>query len=166
MFAQEPGHHEVCPICLWEDDLAQLEASREGLNDRGENAATMSYRIRTLDDEWMWVRTTGRVIAPTNRYPGICLMIRFCEVRACLRQSLVVVFGLLLMLSSQAFAGGEFERRLFDPRLDGKWIGNGISYGAYRDGEGSQQEQLLYRRELEQIAHVEAGERFLQDHQS
>lgn len=27
-------------------------------------------------------------------------------------------------------------KRNFDPRLDGRWIGNGISYGAYRDGEG------------------------------
>ncbi len=24
MHAQEPGHHEVCPICLWEDELSQL----------------------------------------------------------------------------------------------------------------------------------------------
>ena len=24
MFNQEPGHHEVCPICLWEDELGQL----------------------------------------------------------------------------------------------------------------------------------------------
>ena len=75
-------------------------------------------------------------------------MIRFCEVRACLRQSLVVVFGLLLMLSSQAFAGGEFERRLFDPRLDGKWIGNGISYGAYRDGEGPDQNSLTSKENI------------------
>ena len=28
------------------------------------------------------------------------------------------------------------EKRAFQPMLDGKWIGNGISYGAYRDGEG------------------------------
>jgi exo-beta-1,3-glucanase (GH17 family) len=28
-----------------------------------------------------------------------------------------------------------FEKRDFSPTLDGKWIGNGISYGAYRDGE-------------------------------
>ena len=27
-------------------------------------------------------------------------------------------------------------KRPFEPMLDGKWIGNGISYGAYRDGEG------------------------------
>ncbi len=29
-----------------------------------------------------------------------------------------------------------FSKRPFEPMLDGKWIGNGISYGAYRDGEG------------------------------
>ncbi len=29
-----------------------------------------------------------------------------------------------------------FTKRPFEPMLDGKWIGNGISYGAYRDGEG------------------------------
>lgn len=67
----EPKPEVVIPVDEWmdrihEDDRAQLEASREGLNDRGENAATMSYRIRTLDDEWMWVRTSGRVI---ERYP-------------------------------------------------------------------------------------------------
>ena len=29
-----------------------------------------------------------------------------------------------------------FSKRPFEPMLDGEWIGNGISYGAYRDGEG------------------------------
>ncbi|MGB5439156.1 MAG: glycosyl hydrolase family 17 [Gammaproteobacteria bacterium] len=29
-----------------------------------------------------------------------------------------------------------FVKREFNPVLDGKWIGNGISYGAWRDGEG------------------------------
>lgn len=24
VFDQEPGHHQICPICLWEDELAQL----------------------------------------------------------------------------------------------------------------------------------------------
>ncbi len=28
-----------------------------------------------------------------------------------------------------------FTKRPFQPMLDGEWIGNGISYGAYRDGE-------------------------------
>mgnify|MGYP001829196336 FL=1 len=27
-------------------------------------------------------------------------------------------------------------KRPFEPMLEGKWIGSGISYGAYRDGEG------------------------------
>ncbi len=31
---------------------------------------------------------------------------------------------------------GSLDKRAFEPTLDGKWIGNGISYGAYRDGEG------------------------------
>ena len=29
-----------------------------------------------------------------------------------------------------------FTKRPFEPTLDGEWIGNGISYGAFRDGEG------------------------------
>jgi len=29
-----------------------------------------------------------------------------------------------------------FVKREFNPSVDGKWIGNGVSYGAYRDGEG------------------------------
>lgn len=37
----------------------------------------------------------------------------------------------------EALASGDaFVKREFNPSLDGKWIGNGISYGAYRDGEG------------------------------
>ncbi len=67
----EPKPEIVIPVEQWmdrihEEDRAQLESSREILNDKGEDAATMSYRIRTLDDEWMWVRTSGRVI---ERYP-------------------------------------------------------------------------------------------------
>ena len=33
-------------------------------------------------------------------------------------------------------ASASFVKRDFQPTIDGKWIGNGISYGAYRDGEG------------------------------
>jgi hypothetical protein len=28
VFDLEPGHHQTCPICLWEDDLAQLRFPR------------------------------------------------------------------------------------------------------------------------------------------
>lgn len=28
MFVRQPGNHEQCPICLWEDDLAQLRFPR------------------------------------------------------------------------------------------------------------------------------------------
>ncbi|HEX9626610.1 MAG TPA: CPCC family cysteine-rich protein [Acidiferrobacterales bacterium] len=28
VFHYQPGHHEKCPICLWEDDLAQLRFPR------------------------------------------------------------------------------------------------------------------------------------------
>ena len=34
-----------------------------------------------------------------------------------------------------AAADTTVTRRPFEPMLDGEWIGNGISYGAYRDGE-------------------------------
>ena len=30
-------------------------------------------------------------------------------------------------------------KREFNPTLEGRWIGNGISYGAYRDGESPDQ---------------------------
>ena len=33
-------------------------------------------------------------------------------------------------------ANDSFLKRDFSPTIDGNWIGNGISYGAYRDGEG------------------------------
>ena len=33
-------------------------------------------------------------------------------------------------------ATDSFVKREFNPTIDGNWIGNGISYGAYRDGEG------------------------------
>jgi exo-beta-1,3-glucanase (GH17 family) len=33
-------------------------------------------------------------------------------------------------------ANDSFVQREFNPTVDGNWIGNGVSYGAYRDGEG------------------------------
>jgi len=38
--------------------------------------------------------------------------------------------------SEASAADDAFVKREFNPTIDGKWIGNGISYGAYRDGEG------------------------------
>ncbi len=51
----------------------------------------------------------------------------------------LLLIASLVVLSSCASSGPELtagiEKRDFNPMLDGRWIGNGISYGAYRDGE-------------------------------
>lgn len=39
-------------------------------------------------------------------------------------------------------------RRDFNPMLDGRWIGNGISYGAYRDGEGPDGDKLTSKQHI------------------
>ena len=39
-------------------------------------------------------------------------------------------------------------KRDFNPTLDGKWIGNGISYGAYRDGEGPDKGSLTSKENI------------------
>ncbi|MBO6797631.1 PAS domain-containing protein [Maricaulis sp.] len=61
----------VIPIEDWmdrvhPDDIPQLEASRERLNEPGNDLAALSYRVHADDGEWMWVRTSGRVV---ERYP-------------------------------------------------------------------------------------------------
>ena len=38
--------------------------------------------------------------------------------------------------------------REFDPRIDGRWIGNGISYSPYRDGEGPDEGSLTARHHI------------------
>ncbi|MDJ0778850.1 MAG: glycosyl hydrolase family 17 [Gammaproteobacteria bacterium] len=50
---------------------------------------------------------------------------------------LVCLLGMLAACSSMpsAESSGSLEKRQFEPMLDGRWIGNGMSYGAYRDGE-------------------------------
>ena len=52
----------------------------------------------------------------------------------------LLLIASLVVLSGCASSGPELtagiEKRDFEPMLDGRWIGNGISYGAYRDGEG------------------------------
>ncbi len=39
-------------------------------------------------------------------------------------------------------------KREFSPILDGNWIGNGISYGAYRDGEGPDNDKLTSKENI------------------
>jgi exo-beta-1,3-glucanase (GH17 family) len=70
-----------------------------------------------------------------------------------------VLFSLsILVLTAGFFAPVTFagesgapalvEMRILDPELDGKWVGNGISYGAYRDGEGPDQGQLTSKAHI------------------
>jgi exo-beta-1,3-glucanase (GH17 family) len=73
-------------------------------------------------------------------------MIHFLWFRVILRTLPALLLSLLLVLPAAASA--DFERRLFDPSIDGKWIGNGISYGAYRDGEGPQQNSLTSKAHI------------------
>ena len=40
------------------------------------------------------------------------------------------------------------DRRVFYPMLAGRWIGNGISYGAYRDGEGPDKGSLTSKAHI------------------
>ncbi len=47
----------------------------------------------------------------------------------------VTGFGAVGITDGVVVHSSDFEVRPFEPKLDGKWIGNGISYGAYRDGE-------------------------------
>ena len=51
---------------------------------------------------------------------------------------------LVLLMACSSLPPGEVDssaqaKRDFNPVLDSQWIGNGISYGAYRDGEGPDQ---------------------------
>ena len=51
-------------------------------------------------------------------------------------RAIVVVLAAMLSACASLESPQAFDRRAFEPTLDGRWIGNGISYGAYRDGEG------------------------------
>jgi exo-beta-1,3-glucanase (GH17 family) len=51
------------------------------------------------------------------------------------RVSVALLGALLTCLSAVSAASSLSEKRPFDPTLDGRWIGNGISYSPYRDGE-------------------------------
>ena len=46
-----------------------------------------------------------------------------------------LIVSILITLNFSGAALAEFDRRIFNPTIDEEWIGNGISYGAYRDGQ-------------------------------
>lgn len=67
--------------------------------------------------------------------------------------SLILISGCAVMQKSTS---DSFEKRKFNPLLNGQWIGNGISYSGYRDGESPGQsltsrEHIL--QDLKIIAH-------------
>lgn len=45
VFRRQPGNHEVCPICRWEDDLSQLRFAQMigGVNDVSLSQAQKNY---------------------------------------------------------------------------------------------------------------------------
>jgi exo-beta-1,3-glucanase (GH17 family) len=58
------------------------------------------------------------------------------------RFPLIVMLFLVAAFSGVNIASNDdqvLNKREFNPTLDGRWIGNGISYGAYRDGESPDQ---------------------------
>ena len=61
-----------------------------------------------------------------------------------------VLFFLAYMLfhSMTSSASPLPDKRVFNPVLDGRWIGNGISYSAYRDGEDPDMEGTTSRADI------------------
>ncbi|MCG6890644.1 MAG: glycosyl hydrolase family 17 [Gammaproteobacteria bacterium] len=51
-------------------------------------------------------------------------------------------------VSDTSAATTPIARREFNPTIAGKWIGNGISYGAYRDGEGPNNGKLTSKANI------------------
>lgn len=50
--------------------------------------------------------------------------------------------------TAQDMNASPLVKRGFTPAINGKWIGNGISYGAYRDGEGPDQDSLTSKANI------------------
>ncbi|MDJ0832108.1 MAG: glycosyl hydrolase family 17 [Gammaproteobacteria bacterium] len=61
--------------------------------------------------------------------------------------SLVLVSACAVKQDNALTADG-FSKRDFNPMLDGRWIGNGISYSPYRDGENPDMEQLIAKENV------------------
>ncbi len=70
---------------------------------------------------------------------------------------LLSIAALVLLAACSSFPPGSdkvsaaettFVKRAFNPTLDGQWIGNGISYGAYRDDEGPDNDRLTSKANI------------------
>ena len=62
--------------------------------------------------------------------------------------SVVVISACTLKQNSDVSSSTKLEKREFHPVLDGRWIGNGISYSPYRDGEHPDMETLIARENI------------------
>ena len=76
------------------------------------------------------------------------------SIRCLLIAALVLVASCSSLSSSGVDAGASgaasspIAIREFNPTIDGKWIGNGISYGAYRNGEGPDNDKLTSKANI------------------
>ncbi len=73
--------------------------------------------------------------------------------KACIRFAPIAALVLLAACSttpdfSGHSSGKGFEKRQFNAAIGERWIGNGISYGAYRDGEGPNQGKLTSKENI------------------
>lgn len=68
------------------------------------------------------------------------------------RRHIIALFSLVVGILSGIGAGSviadEFVKRSFQPELNGQWIGNGISYGPYRDGESPGEGSLTSKENI------------------
>jgi len=65
--------------------------------------------------------------------------------------ALVLLFACSSILAAQtqaSSANSTLTKRAFNPMVNGVWAGNGISYGAYRDGEGPDSNKLTSKENI------------------
>jgi len=68
-----------------------------------------------------------------------------------IQRSLLMLLMMAFMMPIQTHAGdnlSSIHKRPFHPMLNGKWIGNGISYGAFRDGESPDNGKLTSKANI------------------
>lgn len=61
---------------------------------------------------------------------------------------LILISILLTSCSNAELIIDHSDKRTFHPTIDGHWIGNGISYSPYRDGEGPDKESLTTKANI------------------